>query len=165
MDVSSPSPQDNQGGKVDAGEEGTSGAKVSFYLGDDQIINRSVCTCTWNSTTELDEETDLSVIVIFYSGIGEMFGIQVLPVMKLTIWNIHGILSGGGGGGALTYAGVHMREQWLWNILQTYVTQHELMRLFEGDIKTDILNSMYCSIYKEHFDTKTIFISYSYQKL
>ena len=35
------------------------------------------------------------------------------------------------------------------------------MRLFEGDIKTDILNSMY----KEHFDTKTIFISYSDQKL
>ena len=47
----------------------------------------------------------------------------------------------------------------------TIVTQHELMRLFEGDIKTDILNSTYCSIFKEHFDTKTIFISYSYQKL
>ena len=162
MDVSSPSPQDNQGGKVDAGEEGTSGAKVSFYLGDDQIINRSVCT--WNSTTELDEETDLSVI--FYSGIGEMFGIQVLPVMKLLWFEISMVYCpGGGGGGALTYAGVHMREQWLWNIRQTNVTQRELMRLFEGDIKTDILNSMYCSIYKEHFDTKTIFISYSYQKL
>ena len=25
-----------------------------------------------------------------------------------------------------------------------YVTQRELMRLFEGDIKTDILNSTYC---------------------
>ena len=47
----------------------------------------------------------------------------------------------------------------------TYVTQGELMRLFEGDIKTDILNSTYCSISKEHFDTKMIFISYSYQKL
>ena len=46
-----------------------------------------------------------------------------------------------------------------------YVTQHELMRLFEGDIKTDILNSTHCSISKEHFDPKTIFISYSYQKL
>ena len=48
-----------------------------------------------------------------------------------------------------------------------YVTQSELMRLFaiEGDIKTDILNSTYCSISKEHFDTKTIFISYFYQKL
>ena len=45
------------------------------------------------------------------------------------------------------------------------VTQRELMRLFEGDIKTDILNSTYCSISKEHFDTKTVFISYSYQKL
>ena len=41
---------------------------------------------------------------------------------------------------------------------KTYVTQRELMRLFEGDIKTDILNSTYCSISKEHFDTKTIFI-------
>ena len=49
--------------------------------------------------------------------------------------------------------------------LHTFVTQRELMRLFEGDIKTDILNSTYCSISKEHFDTKTIFISYSYQKL
>ena len=38
------------------------------------------------------------------------------------------------------------------------------LRLFEGDIKTDILNSTYCSISKEHFDTKMIFISYSYQK-
>ena len=46
-----------------------------------------------------------------------------------------------------------------------YVTQCELMRLFEGGIKTDIFNSKYCSISKEHFDTKTIFISYSYQKL
>ena len=41
------------------------------------------------------------------------------------------------------------------------------MRLFEGDIKTDILNSTYCSISKEHFDTKTIsyhipIISYRY---
>ena len=34
-----------------------------------------------------------------------------------------------------------------------------------GDIKTDILNSTYFSISKEHFGTKTIFISYSYQKL
>ena len=31
------------------------------------------------------------------------------------------------------------------------------MRFFEGDIKTDISNSTYCSISKEHFDTKTIF--------
>ena len=46
-----------------------------------------------------------------------------------------------------------------------YVTQGELMRLFEGDIKTDILNSTYCSISKEHFDTKMIFMSYSDQKL
>ena len=45
------------------------------------------------------------------------------------------------------------------------VTQGELMRLFEGDIKTDILNLTYYSISKEHFDTKMIFISYSYQKL
>ena len=44
-------------------------------------------------------------------------------------------------------------------------TQRELMRLFEGDIKTDILNSTYCSISKEHFDTKIIFILHSYQKL
>ena len=36
----------------------------------------------------------------------------------------------------------------------TYVTQRELMRLFEGDIKTDILNPSHCSISKEHFDTK-----------
>ena len=35
-----------------------------------------------------------------------------------------------------------------------YVTQRELKRLFEGDIKTDILNSVYCSISKEYFDTK-----------
>ena len=45
------------------------------------------------------------------------------------------------------------------------MTQHKLMRLFEGDIKTDILNLTYCSIPKEHFDTKTILISYSYQKV
>ena len=50
-------------------------------------------------------------------------------------------------------------------INQWNVTQRELMRLFEGDIKTDILNSTFCSMSKEHFDTKTIFISYSYQKL
>ena len=50
-------------------------------------------------------------------------------------------------------------------ILPTFVTQRELMRLFEGNIKTDILNSTYCSISKKHFDTKIIFISYSYQKL
>ena len=43
--------------------------------------------------------------------------------------------------------------------------QYELMRLFEGDIKTDILNSTYRSISKEHFETKMIFISYSFQKL
>ena len=48
---------------------------------------------------------------------------------------------------------------------QRYVTQRELMRLFEGNIKTDILNSTYCSISKKHFDTKIIFISHSYQKL
>ena len=47
------------------------------------------------------------------------------------------------------------------------VTQHKLMRLFEGDIniRTDILNWTFCSISKEHFDTKMIFISCSYQKL
>ena len=45
------------------------------------------------------------------------------------------------------------------------VTQRELMRLFEGDIKTDILNLTYCSISKEHFDTKMTFIQHSYQKL
>ena len=50
---------------------------------------------------------------------------------------------------------------WQW----PYVTQRKLMKLFEGDIKTDILNSTYCLISKEHFDTKMIFISYSYQKL
>ena len=49
--------------------------------------------------------------------------------------------------------------------LVKYVTQHKLMRLFEGHIKTDILNTVYCSISKKHFDTKIIFISYSYQKL
>ena len=48
---------------------------------------------------------------------------------------------------------------------ETFVTQRELMRLFEGDIKTDSLNSTYCSVYKEHFDTKMILISHSYQKL
>ena len=46
-----------------------------------------------------------------------------------------------------------------------YVTQQELIRLFEGDIKTDILNSKYYSISKEHFETKIVFMSYSYQKL
>ena len=46
-----------------------------------------------------------------------------------------------------------------------YVTQRKLMKLFEGEIKTDILNSTFCSISNKHFDTKTIFISYSYQKL
>ena len=50
-------------------------------------------------------------------------------------------------------------------ILDTIVTQHKLMRLFEGDIKTDIWNSTFCSISKEHFDTKMIFISYFYEKL
>ena len=49
--------------------------------------------------------------------------------------------------------------------MEAYVTQRELMRLFEGDIKTDISNSTYCSISKEHFDTKMIFISYLYEKL
>ena len=52
-----------------------------------------------------------------------------------------------------------------YNYWKIYVTQRELMRLFEGDIKTDILNSTYCSISKKHFDTKTIFITYSYEKL
>ena len=47
----------------------------------------------------------------------------------------------------------------------TYVTQREVMRLSEEHTKTDILNSTYCLICEEHFDTKTIFISYSYQKL
>ena len=47
---------------------------------------------------------------------------------------------------------------------QTFVTQHELMRLFEGDIKTDILNSTYCSISKNILTSK-LFLSYSYQKL
>ena len=49
-------------------------------------------------------------------------------------------------------------------LTSVFVTQRELMRLFMGDIKTDILNSTYCSISKKHFNTKTIFISYSYQK-
>ena len=48
---------------------------------------------------------------------------------------------------------------------QSYVTQRELMRLFERGIKTDISNSTYFLISKEHFDTKMIFISYSYQKV
>ena len=37
-----------------------------------------------------------------------------------------------------------------------FVTQQKIMRLFEGDIKTDILNSTHFSISKEHFDPKTI---------
>ena len=49
--------------------------------------------------------------------------------------------------------------------IQQNVPQRQLMRLFEGDTKPDILNSTYCSISEEHFDTKTIFILYSYQKL
>ena len=61
------------------------------------------------------------------------------------------------------YAG--LRRVHCLQFMGKYVTQRELMRLFEGDIKTDILNSTYYSISKEHFDTKTIFISYSYQKL
>ena len=36
-------------------------------------------------------------------------------------------------------------------LLCIFVTQHKLMRLFEGDIKTDILTSTYCSKSKEHF--------------
>ena len=59
----------------------------------------------------------------------------------------------------------HMTRNIMGEEKYKYVTQCELMRLFEGDIKTDILNSTYCSISKEHFDTKMIFISYSYQKL
>ena len=47
----------------------------------------------------------------------------------------------------------HIKREW-------NVTQRELMRLFEGDIKIDILNSTYCSKSKEHFDTKTIIFSY-----
>ena len=41
------------------------------------------------------------------------------------------------------------------------VTQHELIRLFEGDIKADILNSTYCLISNGHFDTNfhIIFLS------
>ena len=35
--------------------------------------------------------------------------------------------------------------------------QREVMRHFDGDIKTDILNSTCCSIFKEHFDTKNDF--------
>ena len=64
---------------------------------------------------------------------------------------------------SLTY--VKLAKLLIKAINQLNVTQRELMRLFEGEIKTDILNSTYCSISKEHFDTKTIFISYSYQKL
>ena len=44
----------------------------------------------------------------------------------------------------------------VWYYWNTIVTQRELMRVFEGDIKTDILNSTYFSISKEQFDTKTI---------
>ena len=40
-----------------------------------------------------------------------------------------------------------------WSVL-THVTQSELVRLFEGYIKTDILNLTYWSISKKHFDTK-----------
>ena len=50
-----------------------------------------------------------------------------------------------------------MKEKQIFNIVlffSLYVTQRELMRLFEGDIKTDILNSIYCSISKEHLDTR-----------
>ena len=57
---------------------------------------------------------------------------------------------------------------WHWKFFYfafTNVTQCQLMRLFEGDIKTDILNSTYRSISKEHFDTKTIFISYFLSKV
>ena len=54
---------------------------------------------------------------------------------------------------------------WTLGLKHQNVTQRELMRLFAGDIKTNIQNSTYCSISKEHFDTKIIFISYSYQKL
>ena len=46
-----------------------------------------------------------------------------------------------------------------------YVTQRKLMRLFEGDIRTDMLNSTYCAMSKKRFDTKITYISYSYQKL
>ena len=42
------------------------------------------------------------------------------------------------------------------------INMMQLMRLFKGEIKTDILNSTYCSISKERFDTKMIFIPYSY---
>ena len=38
------------------------------------------------------------------------------------------------------------------------VAQRELMRLFEGDIETDILNSTYCSISKRHFTKKDFHI-------
>ena len=52
-----------------------------------------------------------------------------------------------------------------WILRHTALAGTLLMRLFEGSIKTDILNPTYCLISKEHFGTKTIFISYSYQKL
>ena len=46
--------------------------------------------------------------------------------------------------GCLQYVAFKMPNMTTWKIIVTYVTQHELMRLFEGDIKTDILNSTYC---------------------
>ena len=46
-----------------------------------------------------------------------------------------------------------------------YVTQRKLMKLFEGDTQTDIFNSTYCLISNKHFETKIVFISYSYEKL
>ena len=60
---------------------------------------------------------------------------------------------------------MNLQMEYISDKYNIYVTQRKLMRLFEGDIKTDILNSTYCSISKEHFDTKMIFLSYSYQKL
>ena len=65
--------------------------------------------------------------------------------------------------GSYLYVALFMLK--ILQVLTSYVTQRKLMRLFEGDIKTDIKNSTYCSIPKEHFDIKIIFISYSYQKL
>ena len=59
---------------------------------------------------------------------------------------------------------VFIHSKWIY-FIYLYVAQRELMRLFKGDIKIDILNSTYCSISKKHFDTKMIFISYSYQNL
>ena len=52
-------------------------------------------------------------------------------------------LGSGGGGGGMTRA-----YEALW-----------------GRYQTDILNSTFCSISKDHLDTKTMFIPYSYQKL